>query len=113
MASKFMQAADLYRVIQRIGEQLDRDIPLNHVSALLRIAMSGDVGIDQNELMRELGVSASTMSRTVQLLSALHYSKDKAGYGYIERVFDPTDNRRRTLRLTAAGEKAVAKMLEK
>ena len=112
MASKFLQAGSLYRLMQTIGEVLDRDIPLLHVSALLRIAMAGDEGIDQNALMTELKISASAMSRIVQLLSSVHYMKDKEGFGYVERVFDPVDNRKRNLRLTAAGEKALAKMID-
>lgn len=110
MAASEEQARAL-AVLQALASILNRDAPLVQAMALLSIARAGDGGVDQARLMTELKTSTAGISRTVQALSAVHYMKDREGYGLVERVFDPMDNRRRTLRLTASGRKAVAKVL--
>lgn len=105
-------AAALYRLAQEMSDILDRDAPLAQVLAFLRVAMNGDMGIDQGRLADEVHLSNSATSRTVQALSSMHYLKDRPGYGLVERVFDPTDNRRRELKLTPKGQKAVEKLSE-
>lgn len=105
-------AAALYRLAQEMSDILDRDTPLVQVLAFLRVAMSGDIGIDQGKLADDIALSNSGTSRTVQALSTMHYLKDRPGYGLVERVFDPTDNRRRELKLTAKGQKALDRLSE-
>jgi DNA-binding MarR family transcriptional regulator len=109
---KTAEAAALYRLAKELSETLDRDAPLVQVLAFLRVAMSGDMGMDQGKLADEIALSNSGTSRTVQALSSMHYLKDRPGYGLVERVFDPTDNRKRELKLTAKGQKALDRLAE-
>ena len=105
-------AAALYRLTQEMSEILDRDAPLAQALALLRVAMSGDIGIDQGKLADEIAMSNSATSRTVQALSQIHYLKDRPGYGLVERMFDPTDNRKRELKLSPKGQRAIERLME-
>jgi DNA-binding MarR family transcriptional regulator len=109
---KTAEAAMLYRLTQEMADVLDREAPITQMMAFLRIAMSGDTGIDQGRLADDLKLSSAGASRTIQALSTIHYLKDRPGYGLVERVFDPTDNRRRELKLTPKGEKAVDKLVD-
>lgn len=109
---KIGEAATLYRFVQELADVLDREAPITQALAFLRVAMAGDVGIDQGKLADDLKISSAGSSRTIQALSTIHYLKDRPGYGLVERVFDPTDNRKRELKLTAKGRRAVDKLLE-
>ncbi len=52
------------------------------------------------------------MSRIAQTLGKIHWLKDRDGYDYVERIFDARDNRRRTLKLTPKGDKAMQRVWE-
>jgi len=93
-----------------LGEELDREIPLNHLRTLFRVGMAGDVGIDQGELQRAIGLSSAGISRTVRALSRISYDKKRAGYDVVEYQRDPIDNRRRVIRLTANGKALFEKL---
>lgn len=88
-------------------------LPLNHVSILLRVAAAGDQGIDAGKLAEVAGVSPASVSRTTRTLGAVHYNKRHEGFGLVEVQFDPTDNRRRVIRLTADGRALVSDILGK
>lgn len=105
------EAAKVWKVLQALASELDRDAPLMQALALARIAMAGEVGLDQSVLMDDLKASSASTSRTVQALSSVHYLKDRAGYGLVERIFDASDNRRRTLKLTTNGRRAIDKVV--
>jgi DNA-binding MarR family transcriptional regulator len=109
---KLGEATSLLRLMQEMADVLDREAPLTQAIAFLRIAAAGDMGIDQGRLADDLKLSSAGASRTIQALSSIHYLKDRPGYGLVERVFDPTDNRKRELKLTSKGEKAVEKLID-
>lgn len=100
----------LLRVAQLVAEEMDRDAPLLQVMAFLRIASAGEAGVDSGQLLNELKASSASMSRTTQALSAVHYQKDREGFGLVEITFDAQDKRRRIVRLTPKGEKLAAKL---
>lgn len=104
------QAATLFRVMQILADELDRDLPLTYGLVFARVARAGDEGIDQGRVQDELKMSSSTISRTAQGLGDIHYMKGKPGLGVIERQMNLTDNHKRTLRLTAKGERVMAKV---
>lgn len=104
------QAATLFRVMQILADELDRDLPLTSALVFARVARAGDEGIDQGKVQDELKMSSSTISRTAQTLGDVHYTKGKAGLGMIERQMNLTDNHKRTLRLTPRGERVMAKV---
>jgi DNA-binding MarR family transcriptional regulator len=110
MAGKQSTANTLYKLTTIIAEELDKEMPVTQLLAFARIASSGDAGVDQGKLQEELNMSSAGASRTIQALSKIHYYKDKPGFDVVERVIDGQDNRRRTLKLTAKGERIMAKV---
>jgi DNA-binding MarR family transcriptional regulator len=104
------QAATLFRVMQTLADELDRDLPITYALVFARVARAGSEGIDQGKVQDELKMSSSTISRTAQGLGDIHYMKGKPGLGVIERQMNLTDNHKRTLRLTAKGERIMAKV---
>lgn len=102
--------AGLYKLMQILVEELDKDLPLSYAMAFLRIAMAGDIGVDNRRLQDDLKASSGGMSRMVQTLGAVHWQKDKPGFGLIDRAMGAKDNRTRELTLTPKGEKLVAKL---
>ncbi|MBY8851910.1 MarR family winged helix-turn-helix transcriptional regulator [Saccharothrix longispora] len=60
----------------------------------------GGAGVTAGELGRRLGVSKQAAGKTVDRL---------AGLGYVERVDDPVDARRKHVRLTARGHDVLAR----
>jgi DNA-binding MarR family transcriptional regulator len=110
MAGKQSAANTLYKLTTLIAEELDREMPVTQILAFARIALGGDAGVDQGRVQEELQMSSAGASRTIQALSKIHYHKDRPGFDVVERVFDAQDNRRRTLKLTAKGERIMAKI---
>jgi DNA-binding MarR family transcriptional regulator len=110
MAGKQSTANLLYKLTTLIAEELDKEMPITQIMAFARIAHGGDAGVDQGKLQEELSMSSAGASRTIQALSKIHYHKDKPGYDVVERIIDGQDNRRRTLKLTAKGERIMAKI---
>lgn len=95
-------------------ETLDRgarDLNLTQVTLLLHVAHAGDNGIDQGRLAELAGASPASVSRTVRILGDMHYDKSRAGYGLVSFDFDPTDNRKRVVRLTAAGKRLIERVV--
>jgi len=109
---KVGEAAALYRLAQEMADILDRDAPLAQVLTFLRVAMSGDQGVDQGQLADTIPMSPTAASRNVRALGPIHYQKDRPGYNLVESAFDPTDNRHRVLKLNSKGERALARLSE-
>lgn len=110
MATKAGTAATLYKMMTILADEMDVEMPLTQVLVFARVAVAGDAGIDQGRVQDELRMSSASASRTVQALSKVHYFKDRPGFDVVERVFDPKDNRKRTLKLTPKGEKLMARV---
>ena len=108
--AKGASAENLFRALRVLITEMDRDLPLTIPFVFMRIASQPN-GVDQKDLMDELKIGSSQMSRTVQTLADVHYLKEKPGLGLIDRVMDLTDNRKRTLRLSAKGERLMAKII--
>ena len=110
--NKTLQATGLYRMVQALTTEMDRDMPITIPMAFLRIAMAGEDGLDQETLQKDLAASSSGITRTTQTLSDRHYLKEREGLQLVQRVMHPQDLRRRILRLTPKGEKLLAKCAE-
>ncbi|MGW4234286.1 MarR family winged helix-turn-helix transcriptional regulator [Streptomyces sp. NPDC004980] len=63
----------------------------------------GREGASASEIGRRLGVSKQAAGKTVEKLE---------GFGYVERVDDPEDGRRKLVRLTARGVEVLARSAE-
>jgi len=103
------ETKSIYRQLKVIASEIDRDLPITIALVFVAIAKHPN-GVDQKELMDELGIGSSGMSRSVQTLADIHYSKGKPGLGLIERKMDLMDNRRRMLHLTFQGERLMSKL---
>lgn len=99
-------------LLKSLADEMDRDTTLTLPLVFLRIAQAGSEGVDQGQVMRDLKIDASSMTRTVQSLGEVHYLKKRPGLGLVERAFDAADNRLRTLRLTPKGERFAAKLFK-
>lgn len=113
MSNMSKQAAGLalLRIFETVAEEFDRDCPINQPYAFLKIATAGVAGIDQARLQEDLALSSAGVSRIVQMLSAVHYSKEKEGHNLVERKFASHDNRSRSLAMTPKGEFVLAKLV--
>jgi DNA-binding MarR family transcriptional regulator len=93
-----------YRLISAFATEIDRDSPITLCLVFARVAAAGPSGIFQAAVQRELGLSAMSITRAVQTLSDVHYSKKKPGLGLISRNMDfATDARQHILQLTDKG----------
>jgi DNA-binding MarR family transcriptional regulator len=97
----------LLRALTAMSEDLERDLPITAALVFLGVARHGCNGVDQGGLQEALGLSSAGISRTVQTLGKVHYLKGKEGLDLVSREMDPSDNRRRVLRLTSRGEKLM------
>ena len=107
--------AALLRALSEMTRELDRDLPITSALVLLSVARGGSEGVDQGRVQEALELSSAGISRTVQTLGKVHYLKGKDGLDLVDRAFDPTDNRRRVVKLTPRGEKlmrAVVRAME-
>lgn len=115
MASKTLieGARTLRRALDVLAEATGRELNITQVLVLLRIAESGDMGVDAGKLAEFTGASPAAISRTVRILGEVHYMKQHEGFGLVDLQFDPTDNRRRVVRLTADGRVLINQMAAK
>lgn len=109
--SRSTAAATLQGLFECVVEEFDRDAPINQPYAFVRIAAAGGDGLDQNRLQNDMELSSAGISRLVQALSKVHYSKEKEGFDLVQRTFAPHDNRSRQLVLTPKGERVLGKLI--
>ena len=102
----------LYRTLQIMADAIDRDATLLQVLAFTRVAAAGEAGMDMGALQKELKVSSATITRVVQALGELHYSKAKKGYNVIDRTQNEANLRLRVLKTSTKGVKAAEKLAE-
>jgi DNA-binding MarR family transcriptional regulator len=102
-------ASTLLRVITVIAEAVGRDSSLTLALVFARVAAAGPSGVLQVTVQRELGLTDSVLTRSVQTLSNLHYGKQRAGLDLIYREIDSADCRHRILRATPKGVELVTR----
>lgn len=79
------------------------------IHVLLEIALQPD--ITMAELMKKTGLSQSSCSRNVMLLTDRD-RHDKPGLGMVKSMPDPSDHRRKIARLTPKGETLIAQLAD-
>lgn len=115
MANKTMVegARALRKALDVLATETGRELNITQALVLLRIAEAGDEGVDAGRLAEATGASPAAISRTVRILGEVHYLKQHEGFGLVDLQFDPTDNRKRVVRLTADGRVLINQMAAK
>jgi DNA-binding MarR family transcriptional regulator len=104
LASDRSRERSAYRLISALADSIDRDSPLTIALVFSRIAAAGPSGVFQATVQRELGLTAASMTRSLQTLSDGHHTKAKPGLGLISRQMDfARDGRQHILQLTDKG----------
>lgn len=105
--------ADIFKltgVIETI-RQVDPELPVHTVLIYLLVADAMPEGILMHELAKKAGVSAAVCQRNVSFLT-----KEKGfgipGYDLLTSEIVPQDRRQRRVKLSAKGEKFLAKLMK-
>jgi DNA-binding MarR family transcriptional regulator len=106
ISTEVKQASEFLR---KLSECLSDESTIKQARVLFTIAQAGDGGMDAATLEKKLGMSPASISRTIRVLSTISYDRSE-GFGMIEMTLDPSDNRRRIVRINKAGDKAVCAM---
>lgn len=97
----------LTKVIKCIEEfrKIDPQMPPQMAVSFLWVCIHN--GITMKDLADRVGVSQSSMSRNVAALSETH-RYGKAGYDLVFATEDPTERRRKIVKLTPKGRRVAA-----
>lgn len=98
----------LFRSVERFRE-VDNDMPVAQMSVLMYVALHPEA--TQREIIRDLDMASSTVSRSVASLSEVH-RLGKPGLGLLTWFDDPTDRRTKRLMLTRKGETFMTRLAE-
>ena len=93
--------------LNTLGSRIGRDVTIRQLHILCTVAAAGSAGIDAAKLGEATDSSSSTISRNIRILGALHYDKQRPGLGLVSVELDPSDNRRRIVRVTKSGMELV------
>lgn len=92
--------------IIEVVRELDPEMKIQTLDALLRVAASGQSGIPLHELQRKLKISLASTSRNVSTLSSVNMKGAKA-WGFVEQRDDLMDRRYKNVFITPKGTKFV------
>lgn len=101
---------DILTHLFRLLREVDKDgvMPLQTAHCLLIIARNP--GQSQQFIQKELGLSQSSTSRSVQALSKWNRLA-KPGYDLVEQVEDPMDTRKKIVFLTPKGKALIGRAM--
>jgi len=106
------EATKLLRTIEELCVVTDENIPAKHLQFLLRVFLAGDAGTS-HEALQAQGFSASVASRLMQDFTKVRSDKRTPGYDLITVTLDPTNFRRKIIRINDRGVKAVTRILSR
>jgi DNA-binding MarR family transcriptional regulator len=98
----------IFEVLNTI-RSVDSNITVSHVLVLLTVALSP--GCSPGDLIDEIGISSASAARLVVRLSNWEMLAIK-GMGLISSEMDPFDRRKRSLHLTAEGQRLISRIRE-
>ena len=90
----------------------DRNIPASHLMFLIRVYLAGDGGTSHEE-MQKWGFGASVASRLMQDFTKVRYDKRTPGYDMISVELDPSNFRRKIVRINQRGQKIMDRILNR
>ena len=108
--SAITEAGKLQHILEDLLTLTDDNIPAKHLQFLLRVYLAGDGGTSHESLQRQ-GFSASVASRLMQDFTKVRSDKRTPGYDLITVALDPTNFRRKIIRINDRGQKAVTRIL--
>jgi len=106
------EAKKLLTQLDELLTVTDRNIPALHLAFLLRVYLAGDGGTSHEDFMR-LGFSASVASRLMQDFTKVRYDKKTPGYDLISVELDPSNFRRKIIRINQRGQKIMDRILSR
>lgn len=106
------EARKLLSQIDDLLTATDRTIPASHLAFVLRVYLAGDGGTSHEDFIR-LGWSASVTSRLMQDFTRVRYDKRTPGYDMISVELDPTNFRRKIIRMNPRGQKILDRILSR
>jgi DNA-binding MarR family transcriptional regulator len=92
--------------------ELDSEMPLGQIKALLMVGIAGDNGITMTDLSEKLGIGISTCSRHIGALGSINRYHE-AGFKLVEAVEDPLERRRKIITLTFSGQAFIKRLKDK
>lgn len=106
------EARKLLSQLDELLNTTDRNIPASHLMFLLRVYLAGDGGTSHEELQK-WGFGASVASRLMQDFTKVRYDKRTPGYDMIVVELDPSNFRRKIIRMNPRGAKIVERILSR
>ncbi|MFK5893116.1 MAG: MarR family transcriptional regulator [Pseudomonadota bacterium] len=94
-------------IIQVFREQLHPDVQLQMIAVLLEVALNKE--ITMKDLKSKTGLSQASISRNIAALSE-NKLFNKSGYNLVQALEDPSERRRKIVRLTRDGESFMKKL---
>lgn len=106
------EARKLMDQLEELLNTTDRNIPASHLLFLLRVYLAGDGGTSHEELQK-WGFGASVASRLMQDFTKVRYDKRTPGYDMISVELDPSNFRRKIIRINQRGQKIMDRILSR
>ena len=101
---------DRMRQASELLTQIYYKATINHLSIFLYIAARGDEVIETRELPDALGMTQTTINRSIRSMADRSYIHE-VGFGLLRQSVNPSDERQRIVELTPKG-KVLAKQME-
>jgi len=108
MGKPLLQNTNLYRaylVMELLRSQNEREFPLQLASVFFWVAAHN--GCNQQDVVKAVGMSSSSVSRCVTWLGPKHRLEHRSGLKLIRREEHPHNHKARVLFLTPKGEQFV------
>ena len=102
-----LKCALLLNVVERFRE-VDAEMQAQSMAILLKVAKHS-LPLKMAEIAEELGLSQSTVSRNVAYLGDWNRHREK-GHQLVEAYEDPSERRRKLVRLTPKGKRFVTSL---
>tara|TARA_B100000674_G_scaffold268869_1_gene221995 strand:+ start:184 stop:516 length:333 start_codon:yes stop_codon:yes gene_type:complete len=103
-----MNLKQLFHATETIRKHAnEREFPAQVISVFLAVASARNQDLRQGDLQEICGMSASSVSRNISWLGPRNKLKRRDGLRWVEIYEDPQDYKRKRVRLTALGRRAV------
>ena len=84
----------------------DTEMQAQTMRCFLRVALAPKEGVSMQQIIEDLDIAQSTLSRNIAMLSKFNRHK-VSGHGFVESFEDPMERRRKLVKLTSKGQKVA------